>query len=171
MTITNPKTKTTAQKIYRVIPLQYERSSCGGNSLSRSVWTEHFSLYFWLLPSFSSAYRWNFLSCLNYPNQIPCLNIGKKKGEKKLKPSNTWLVSAFVCFRVWERSRGDIDERKISEFPSPWNKETILINYLAYWITRLKANETIYAWFAKKRERKLEEQWSVTGDIDERSGW
>ena len=38
----------------------------------------------------------------------------KKRREKRLKPSNTLLVSAFVCFRVWERSRGDIDERKIS---------------------------------------------------------
>ena len=110
-----------AQKIYRVIPLQYERSSCGGNSLPRSIWTKHFSLYFCLLPSFSSAYHWNFLSRLNYPLEILCLHIEKKKKkrrEKRLKPSNTLLVSAFVCFRVWERSRGDIDERKIAAIVS-----------------------------------------------------
>ena len=79
----------------------------------------------------------------------------KKRREKRLKPSNTWLVSAFVCFWVWEKSRGEIDERKNFEFLSPWNRETILINYLAYWITRLKANETIYAWFAKKEREKI----------------
>ena len=95
----------------------------------------------------------------------------KKRREKRLKPSNTWLVSAFVCFRVWERSKGDIDERKISEFLSPWNRETILISYLAYWIVGLKANKTIYAWSAKKKKEKIEEQWSVIGDIDERSKW
>ena len=42
----------------------------------------------------------------------------KKRREKRLKPSNTLLVSAFVCFRVWERSRGDIDERKIAAIVS-----------------------------------------------------
>ena len=78
----------------------------------------------------------------------------KKRREKRLKPSNTWLVSAFVCFRVWERSKGDIDERKISEFLSPWNRETILINYLACWIAGLKANETIYAWSTKKKRKR-----------------
>ena len=42
----------------------------------------------------------------------------KKGREKRLKPSNTWLVSAFVCLKVWERSKGDIDERKIAAIVS-----------------------------------------------------
>ena len=40
---------------------------------------------------FLLSHRWNFLSRLNCPHQIPGLHIEKKKKrrEKRLKPSNT----------------------------------------------------------------------------------
>ena len=57
----------------------------------------------------------------------------KKGREKRLKPSNTWLVSAFVCLKVWERSKGDIDERKIAAIVSQSMKQRNYPHkYLAY---------------------------------------
>ena len=111
-----------AQKIYRVIPLQYEQSSCGDNSLPRSVWTEHFSLHFWLLPSFSSL-ELSLTLEFSSSNTLSAYWKKKKRRERRLKPSNTWLVLAFVCFRVWERSKGDIDERKIATIVSQSMKQ------------------------------------------------
>ena len=54
---------------------------------------------------------------------VSILKKKKKRREKRLKPSNTWLVLAFVCFRVWERSKGDIDERKIATIVSQSMKQ------------------------------------------------
>ena len=72
--------------------------------------------FFLIVGTFSNA--WILL--IKY---LVCILKKKKRREKRLKPSNTWLVLAFVCFRVWERSKGDIDERKIATIVSQSMKQ------------------------------------------------
>ena len=78
-----------------------------------------------------------------------------------------------MYFRVWERSKGDIDERKIAAIYSFSVHETKKLSSLSTLHIELLGWKPMKRSMLdlQKKERKLEEQWSVTGDIDERSGW